>query len=129
VEVSKRVLATLIGVDPNSITKWKKVYESSGIDGLLKDKRIGFKPSIVSTEEHLKLEALLNNPKNGIIGYKELQEWVKTELNKEMLYITLLKYVERNFGTKIKVARKSHIKKDEKKVENFKKTSVKSVQI
>ena len=57
----------------------------------------------------------------------ELLEWVKTELHKELKYITLVKYAERNFGSKIKVARKSHVKKDLDKVEAFKKTSVKSV--
>jgi hypothetical protein len=43
-----------------------------------------------------------------------------------MKYITLLKYAERHFGSKIKVARKSHVKKDDLRVESFKKTLVKS---
>jgi hypothetical protein len=34
----------------------------------------------------------------------------------------------RHFGTKIKVARKSHVKKDEDMVTSFKKTLVMSVQ-
>ncbi len=42
-----------------------------------------------------------------------------------MKYITLVKYTKRHFGTKIKVARKSHVKKDEEAVATFKKTSVK----
>jgi hypothetical protein len=68
----------------------------------------------------------LNNPKNGIRGYTELLEWVNSELSKDMKYITLLKYAERHFGSKIKVARKSHVKKDDLRVESFKKTLVKS---
>jgi hypothetical protein len=64
----------------------------------------------------------LNNPVvNEISGYTKLLEWVQSELNKEMKYITLLKYVQRKFKTKIKVARKSHIKKDKKAVDTFKK--------
>ena len=59
-------------------------------------------------------------------GYTELLEWVKKELSKEIKYITLIKYAERNFGSKIKVARKSHVKKNELSVEAFKKTSVKN---
>ena len=66
----------------------------------------------------------LNDPKNGIRGYTELLEWVKEELGKDMKYITLVKYTERHFGSKIKVTRKSHVKKDEEAVDTFKKSSV-----
>ena len=75
---------------------------------------------------HKQIEKLLNNPKNGIRGYVELLEWVRKELSKDMKYITLLKYTQRHFGSKIKVARKSHVKKDDFLVETFKKTSVKN---
>ncbi len=74
-------------------------------------RRIGFKPSLVTQEEHQKLEVLLNNPVNEITAYTELLEWVQSELNKDMKYITLLKYVQRKFKTKIKVARKNDVKK------------------
>lgn len=124
--ISKRDLAKLIGGDPNSITSWKKLYEQKGISGIISDGRLGFKPSVISEEEHKKIEKKLKDPKNGIRGYVELLDWVKTELSKDMKYITLLKYAQRHFGSKIKVARKSHVKKDELAVAAFKKTSVKS---
>ena len=124
--ISKRDLAKLIGVDPNSITTWKKVYEQQGISGLISDGRIGFKPSVVSAQEHKMIEKKLKDPQNGIRGYTELLDWVKTELSKDMKYITLLKYSKRHFGSKIKVARKSHVKKDEQAVGAFKKTSRKN---
>ncbi len=81
---------------------------------------------LVGKEEHQKMAMKLNDPKNGIRGYKELLEWVNKELSKDMKYITLVKYTERHFGSKIKVARKSHIKKDEEAVTTFKKTSLKN---
>ena len=86
----------------------------------------GFKKSVISKEEHEKIANKLNDPKNGIRGYTELLEWVKTALSKDMKYITLVKYAERHFGSKIKVARKSHVKKDEEAVDAFKKTSLKN---
>jgi transposase len=124
--ISKRDLALRIGVDPNSITAWKRLYEQSGIEGIMSDGRIGFKASIVSSEEHKKIEQKLKDPKNGIRGYVELLDWVKTELSKDMKYITLVKYAERHFESKIKVARKSHVKKDDQAVETFKKSLAKS---
>ena len=74
-----------------------------------------------------KLKVKLNDPKNGIQGYTELLEWVKSDLLKDVKYITLLKYAQRKFGTKVKVARKSHVKKDDTLANNFKKTSVTNV--
>jgi transposase len=124
--VAKRDLAKRIGVDPNSITAWKKLYEQGGIAAVMADRRVGFKPSVVSAEEHRKIEQKLKDPENGIRGYVELLGWVKAELSKDMNYITLVKYTERHFGSKIKVARKSHVKKDGAAVESFKKTSGKS---
>jgi transposase len=125
--LSKRALSTFIGVNANSITAWKKLYEQQGISGIMSDGRIGFKPSVVSDMEHKEIEKKLKDPQNGIRGYKELLDWVRQELSKDMKYITLVKYTERHFGSKIKVARKSHVKKDEQAVEAFKKTSRKNV--
>lgn len=125
--VSKRSLSVRLGVDANSITTWKKLYIEKGIAGIMSDGRIGFKPSVITAEEHKALETLLNDPKNGIVGYVELQRWAKEHLNKEISYITLLQYVQRNFKTRIKVARKSHVKKEEEKGQAFKKTLVSSV--
>lgn len=126
--ISKRNLSTITGINHNSIVKWRNVYAKEGIGPLLTHGRVGgFKKSVITAEEHKKIEKKLNDPKNGIRGYVELLEWVNKELSKDIKYITLLKYTERHFGSKIKVARKSHIKKDDEAVSDFKKTSVKSV--
>lgn len=125
--ISKRELSSITGVNHNSILKWRKMYQQGGISSLLSHGRKGgYKPSVISPEAHIAIEKKLKDPKNGIRGYVELLDWVNTELLKDIKYITLLKYVERHFGTKIKVARKSHIKKDKEQVEAFKKTSVKT---
>ena len=125
--ISKRELSRITGINHNSIVKWRNLYNLSGIEPLLKHGRVGgFKKSVVSKEEHKKIAAKLNDPKNGIRGYTELLQWVNEELSKDMKYITLVKYTERHFGSKIKVARKSHVKKDEEAVTAFKKTSLKN---
>lgn len=123
--LSKRYLSDKLGVNHNSILRWRKLYLQSGIDGILQHGRTGFKPSVISKEEHAKLEQKLNDPENGLRGYVELLQWAENEFSKEIKYTTLLEYCKRKFGTKIKVARKSHIKKDIEAVNNFKKTLVK----
>jgi transposase len=125
--ISKRALSEITGINHNSIVSWRKQYVNDGIESLLIHGRVGgFKKSVVTKEEHKKIAVKLNDPKSGIRGYVELLAWVNDELNKDMKYITLLKYTQRHFGSKIKVARKSHVKKDDLMVESFKKTLVKN---
>lgn len=124
--ISKRALASVIGVDPNSIQTWRTLYVNGGISTILKHNKKGFKPSVFTKEEHLEIEKKLKDPRNGLRGYVELLNWIENEFKKQIKYNTLLKYSIKNFGSKVKVARKSHIKKDETAVIAFKKTSVKS---
>lgn len=126
--ISKRELSHITGINHNSIVKWRRLYNLTGIESLLKHGRVGgFKKSVINKEEHNKIALKLNDPTNGIRGYVELLDWVNKELCKDIKYITLVKYIQRHFGTKIKVARKSHVKKDDEAVAIFKKTSLKNV--
>lgn len=124
--ISKRALAAAVGVNHNSVQSWRTVYSQGGITAICTHNRKGFKKSVFSKEEHDAIEKKLNDPKNGLRGYKELLNWIEEEFKKEVKYNTLLKYSMKNFGSKVKVARKSHIHKDELSVSAFKKTSVKS---
>jgi transposase len=127
--MSKHKLGKLLGVSSSSVQIWRKLYETGGLSLLLEDKRVGFKPSLISKEEHEKIEHKLNNPTNGLRGYVELVDWINNEFGKPIKYNTLLKYCGRHFGSKSKVARKSHVKKDLQAVEDLKKTSGKSAGI
>ena len=122
--LSKNALAEQIGVNPNSIQKWRTDYQKEGLSKLLTHGRTGFKPSVISTEQHQGLKDLLHNPENGIQGYSELKEWFEQHYKTSIPYTTLVGYCVRHFQTKIKVARKSHDKKDDNAVAAFKKTLV-----
>jgi transposase len=50
--ISKREVSKLVGVDPNSVQNWRTLYLNSGIDGLLKHQKKGFKPSVFNAIEH-----------------------------------------------------------------------------
>lgn len=124
--VSKRELMDLTGLCSYSVHGWRTMYIVGGLSNLLTHNKKGYKPSILTAENHKKLEAKLNDPENGIRGYKELQEWVIKELENPISYNTLFKYCVKNFGSRSKVARKYHAKKDDALVSTFKKTSLKS---
>ena len=124
--LTKNELASLVGVNHNTIQAWRKKYISQGIDALLTDGRIGFKPPLLSKKQHAKVLIQISNPKDAFISFKELQTWVNNTFNMDVNYNSLRHYVKRNFGAKMKVARKSHINKNEQAVESFKKTSGKN---
>lgn len=127
--ISKREVSKLAGVDPNSVQKWRTLYINAGIEGLMKHQKTGFKPSVFNAVDHQMLETKLNNPQNGLQGYVELKAWLEKESGKVFNYNTLLYYCIRNFKSSVKVARKSHAKKDQNQVDTFKKTSDESAKI
>lgn len=118
----QRDLATALGCSPFSIQTWKKLYRNSGINGLMKDESGGKKPSKIDHSLHQLIQKRLSNPKDAFRSFKELQQWIHDNYLPGINYHTVNKYVKRNFGAKLKVARKSHVKKDEVLVEDFKKT-------
>ena len=88
--ISKRQLAKLTGVDPNSIQKWRTIHLKKGITGITCDGRVGFKPSLITKDEHKEIEATLNQPENALREHKELMQWIKEELGKELKYTTVV---------------------------------------
>jgi transposase len=124
--ISKRAVANNTDLDPNSVQHYRTLYISGGLDLLMKYEKRAGRPALINKEEHKKLEAKLKDPKNGLRGYTELQTWVEDEFKKTIKYNTLLKYSVRHFKSKVKVARKSHVKKDVEAVVVFKKSLVKS---
>ncbi len=125
--ISKRDLMDNVGVSSQSIHNWRTAYKNGGMEAMVHNGRKGKagKPSVFTIEEHRQIEQKLKDPKNGLAGYIELQQWIEQEFKKEVKYNTVLKYAMRHFGSKVKVARKSHVKKDEQAVAAFKKTSSK----
>ena len=122
--LSKNELAKLCKCNHNSINSWRRLYLNGGIDAITQHKWTGTKSKHISAEQHQKMAEKLSNPSNGLVGYKELLGWVETEFEISMKYTTLYEYTRRNFKTKIKVSRKSHVKKNEDDLTAFKKNSV-----
>jgi transposase len=123
--ISKRAVADNIGVNHNSVQTWRTLYEQGGIEAILYYEKQSGRPSSITKEEHVLIEKKLKDPKNGLRGYVELLSWMEQEFKKSFKYNTVLKYSNRHFQSKIKVARKSHVKKDEAAVTTFKKTLAK----
>jgi transposase len=122
--LSRRKLSVMLGVSDKSIQTWRKVYLDGGLPALLKHEKKGRDIKVFNDEERKFIEDTLSNPENGVQGYKELQRLMFKQFGKDFAYTTLVGYCKNQFGSKIKVARPSHVKKDEKAMSDFKKTLV-----
>lgn len=125
--VSKRLVADEIGVNHNSVQTWRSLYIEGGIKMLMSHSNIGYKPSKINAQQEQALKKQLHDPGNGMVGFVELLDWFNNTFDTDLNYKTFHGFVVRKFNAKIKVARKTHIKKDLQAVEDFKKTSDKSV--
>ena len=114
-------LAAKTGVSLRSIIRWKKIYASSGLEGLLADERGGDTRSKIDEAGKKMIAAKLAEPREAFRSYGEAQDWINEHLKLNMKYHAVNKYLKRNFGVSLKVGRKSHVKKDEAAVAVFKK--------
>ena len=120
--VSTNELAHKTKSNRDSVRKWKNTYRSKGLEGLLAEGRGGNRPGTLNDEQRGELEKKLSNPKGGFTSYKQATEWINTTFGVEMNYNAVNMYLKRNFGTKLKVGRKTHINKDDNAAALFKKT-------
>ena len=114
--ISRRKLAVMLGVCAASIQTWKKSYLQGGLESLTRHERKGSVSKIFGDEERKFLETTLSDSRNGIQGYRELQKIMSKRFGRDFAYVTLVEYCKRNFASKVKVARKSHVKKDQNAV-------------
>jgi transposase len=121
--ISKREVADEIGVNHNSVQTWRTLYMKEGITGLMSHAKTGYKPSKITKQQEKALKMKLCDESNGIVGFNELLDWFDKKFKTEINYKTFHGFVVRKFNAKIKVARKSHTKKDPAAGEAFKKTS------
>jgi len=119
--LGKYALADALGVNHNSVQSWRKAYEQNGIEKLMEDKRGGNRAAVIDVKTDKAIVARLSDARNAPRSFKELQQWVHDNYIKDINYHTLHKHVKRKYGAKLKVARKSHVQKDEQAVEAFKK--------
>ena len=97
----------------DSIRNWKNTYRTKGLEGLLSEGRGGNRQGALNDSQKIALEKKLSNPKGGFTSYKQATDWINTTFGVNMNYHAVNMYLKRNFGTKLKVGRKTHVNKDE----------------
>lgn len=117
-------LAKKLGYTEKTVREWLKSYSQKGLLSYLKINSGGNASSVISIEAHSLLESILSNPHTTMTSYIELMHHLEQQHHIRVNYMTLYGYCRRKFGSKLKVSRKSHYKKDQQAIEVFKKTSL-----
>ena len=105
----------------DSIRNWKNTYRTKGLAGLISEGRGGNRQGALNDQQKIELEKKLSDPKGNFTSYKQATEWINATFGVEMNYHAVNMYLKRNFGTKLKVGRKTHVNKDENATALFKK--------
>jgi transposase len=118
---SNQVLADKTGAGLRTIARWVKIYANDGIDKLLQENRGGARNSCFTQEELQAIQERLADPKDCFTSYVQATDWINASFGTDHCYSTVNQLLKRRFGTKLKVGRKSHVKKDEAAAAVFKK--------
>jgi len=114
-------IAHKLGRTEKTVRGWLQKYSQVGFSGLTAIKSGGNNTKVLSdTTKDFIAEKLLD-PTTTITSYVELKLLIAQELGETVPYFTLYAHCRRIHKSKLKVARKSHYKKDPKAEELFKK--------
>jgi transposase len=114
-------LADFLGRSRSTIESWLTRYRTGGLLGLLAWNYHGGQPPAIPEAVLTELREKLSQPQ-GFKSYGEIQQWLKEEYGLEIHYKTVHQTVHYKLKAKLKVARPTHIKRDDTAVVEFKKT-------
>ena len=115
-------LVDFLGRSKSTIESWLTLYRKQGLLGLLAWNYHGGQPPAISESVLTELRGKLNQPQ-GFKNYGEVQQWLKEEYGLEIHYKTVYQTVHYKLKAKLKVARPTHLKRDDTAVVEFKKNS------
>lgn len=110
-----------IGRQEKTVGIWVQQYTKGGLKSLLEVKSGGNNTRTISNQMISAIAEKLNDSTTTITSYVELKHTLEDELGEPIDYGALYTHCRRKHKSKLKVARKSHYKKDPTAEEVFKK--------
>ena len=107
---TRRQVAQLLGVSRNTVGHWLAAYEAGGMAGMLTIAKAPGKVPLVSPAIQDALRQRLAHP-GGVASYKAIWQWLQHDYGLAIAYKTVHRLVRYQLGARLKVPRKSHIKK------------------
>jgi len=91
--ISKRKLADMLGVSPNSIQAWRQTYINGGLNALLSHNKKGYKKTIFTTHEQDFMKQSLYIYK-GHGRFKKIVTAMEAYFQKQYKYTTVLNFIK-----------------------------------
>jgi transposase len=110
-----------VGYERHTVGKWFKQYSQEGLaacQALEMGKKSG---SIISGKALAALKEKLNSATDYFTSYKQIHQWLQEEHNIQLSYEHVHRFVRYYLKAKLKVVRKSNLKKDAAYEEKYKK--------
>jgi len=117
---TRKSAAQMLLVHRTTVSRWLDAYERGGLGRLLHIKTKPNHPLSLPLHVLHTLKRKLRN-RRGFDSYKSIQRWLKKRYSICIPYSTLHGIVRYGLKAKLKVGRKSHVKKNEKEGVAFKK--------
>lgn len=114
-------IAKKLGRTEKTVRGWLQKYSKVGFSGLTTIKSGGNNTPVLSDKTKAFVAEKLLDSATTITSYIELKQLIAEELEENVPYFTLYAHCRRKHKSKLKVARKSHYKKDPKAEALFKK--------
>lgn len=120
----RKDIAQQVGYGRNAVGRWLQTYETQGLEALLAVGTSGNPRAMGIPAEVLgRLEKRLQDPHQGFGSYKAVQQWLAQEHAVHLSYQWVYDIVHDKLKARLKVPRKSNVKKDPKKEARFKKNA------
>jgi transposase len=107
---TRRQVARLLGVSRNTVGRWLAAYAAGGVARMLTIAKAPGKPPLLSPAIRPALRERLAQP-DGFASDKAIWQWLQHEYGLSIAYKTVPKLVRYHLHAKVKVPRKSQIKK------------------
>lgn len=114
-------LAKKLGRSEKTVRGWLKLYATFGFAALIEVKSGGNNTRTLSDQVIDLIEQTVTDANTTVTSYVELQLLLEEQTNQKVAYGALYSHCRRKFKTKLKVARKSHYKKESNAEAFFKK--------
>ena len=106
-------IGAAVGYERHAVGNWFKLYQEKGLQATLKINPGGYKrASVIEGKVLEELRAKLSDPTHYFTSYKQIHEWLQKEHGIHLSYEHVHWFVHRHLGAKLKVVRKSNLKKD-----------------
>ncbi len=106
----RQEVATLLGVDRNTVGRWLAQYAQGGLTALLKVYVPAGKAPALTPAQLAQLQQALEQPE-GFTSYGAIRQWIATTFGISLSYNAVHKLVRYKLRAKLKVPRPAHIKK------------------